>query len=380
MYLNTSSRFTSSAVLHTYKIKIPRVYDYNTIATRGGIADEVATFADLASHPDVLISMDLLGPNWASQFYNLEQSKDTIPGVPIEDRPEIGFEQITADNGLGWIRFRMPIDYTASGAGNGNGFSAVLNFVPVPQVAGTAPVGPTTTAPMGPTELWFQYGIMVEDDWAGTTDSWHTGGKIPGMTGRYGYHQYSNANNAYYWDTWVENQSPGLGRWLFPGDGYGNYSVWAGWAARMGWENRVFGSVDNPMRFTTPITTYCYWPLKPQSGSGDVEAYLRAQLRPGRQHTIEQHIKMNTVDQTVLDAGGNGVGNPDGELDVWLDGRLVYSRQDIVWRHHIGIAIQDAWVTFYNGGSEQGYEEHHARLGPIIVARRYIGPRFSSEY
>lgn len=230
---------------------------------------------------------------------------------------------------------------------------------------------------MGPTELHVAYGVMAEDDFAGITDLWHNGGKLPGLTGMYG--TPVGLDSGRYWDNWVEGQTPGVGRWRFKGEPSTSQDLWAGWSARIGWESRVLGAIKNAMRKCVALSTYFYWPMYLLSGSGQTISFERAQLHPMRHHTIEQHIKMNTVDNTVRDAGGNGVGNPDGVIEVWLDGILVYARYDVIWTHHIGIAIQDFWATFYNGGTQAGNDIHHQRFGPVIIAKRYIGHRFTSD-
>jgi hypothetical protein len=75
-----------------------------------------------------------------------------------------------------------------------------------------------------------------------------------------------------------------------------------------------------------------------------------------------------------FDQYGNGVGVYDGILEAWLDGIKVYSNHAFRFRQHPCIGIEEAWVRIKNGGTLSPFLQRYVTMGPVIVAKRYIGP------
>jgi hypothetical protein len=95
----------------------------------------------------------------------------------------------------------------------------------------------------------------------------------------------------------------------------------------------------------------------------------------GRWVTIESHVKVNTIDMSVLDDQGNGVARNDGIYEVWLDGVLVGGRYNMAWMRHPSMGIQGTWTMAYHGGNSVTDHDIWWRIRNPVIARRYIGPR-----
>ena len=122
---------------------------------------------------------------------------------------------------------------------------------------------------------------------------------------------------------------PGLGGKLGPGlcggscNGGGRIPTGAdGWSARIGFDERGNGTV------------YAYLPTSVSWGTviGTVP------LARGRWTSVVEEVRLNTV------------GQADGQIKVWADGRLVVDRQGLVFRTTDSLKIDGLYFdTFYGG-------------------------------
>jgi hypothetical protein len=89
------------------------------------------------------------------------------------------------------------------------------------------------------------------------------------------------------------------------------------------------------------------------------EGYLRA----GKIHSIEQEILLNTI------------GAADGEMRIWLDGRVVLDERGMQMRSTAESKIWDnPFANVYHGGVKPPLTQFHVDIGGICVATEYIGP------
>lgn len=181
-----------------------------------------------------------------------------------------------------------------------------------------------------PEEVYFRYYLRLARDWLGAID----GGKLPGLAGTYGE------------------------------------AGWGGrtWNGNKGWSLRgSFGAPPpegHPAAGRVMLGTYAYHAKS--TTYGEVlpwsDADLAGLVEPDRWYCIEQHLKLNTP------------GREDGLLQVWVDGHLAMSRNDLRLRDLPHIRIEEVWMNFYHGGTRPTPQALHAWIDGVVVARRRIGP------
>lgn len=176
-------------------------------------------------------------------------------------------------------------------------------------------------------ELFFRYYLRFGDDWDPTVD----GGKLPGLAGTYGK------------AGWGGRRSDGTN----------------GWALRGGFL-RAFPS-DHPMYGFTQMVTYAYH-ADMKSEYGEHWTWPGAILQRNRWYCIEQQVRMNRP------------GAADGELRVWVDGRLVMERNNVRLRTVDRLHIENVWLDVYHGGLAPSPYDQHLYIDNVVVARRYVGP------
>ncbi|WP_114327638.1 polysaccharide lyase [Candidatus Colwellia aromaticivorans] len=179
-----------------------------------------------------------------------------------------------------------------------------------------------------PLSLYFRYYIRLGDNWDSTL-----GGKFPGIAGTYNK---------------------------------------AGWGGRKvngtnGWSARGFFSTSvpngEPFEGTTPLGNYVYHPdFNNRYGEGVMWGTARSSLVKNRWYCIEQHIKLNEL------------GKKNGELNVWVDGILSYSRKNFRFRDVDSLKIESVWIDFYHGGTIKPKTVQEIYIDNIVIATEYIGP------
>lgn len=187
-----------------------------------------------------------------------------------------------------------------------------------------------------PEEIYFRYYLRLGSDWNQTVQ----GGKMPGISGTYG------------------------------AAGWGGRKVDGtdGWSAR----GSFFRSIPNknPLGGLHPIGTYCYHAdMKGQYGDSWVwNRGYRGYLQNNRWYCIEQFLKLNTP------GSSGGLGQNDGVLRAWVDGRLAFEKTDIRFRHVDRLKIEQVWMNVYHGGTIPSPYDQHLFIDNVVIARQYIGP------
>lgn len=186
-----------------------------------------------------------------------------------------------------------------------------------------------------PTEIYFRYYVRLADDWNQTVD----GGKMPGIAGTYGVAGWG-------------------GR---PSDGTN------GWSARGSFSETI--PEGNPLGLYTPVGNYVYH-ADMEGSYGDVfiwnenwgaEGYGGI-LQRNHWYCLEQYLRMNTV------------GQHDGVLRAWVDGRLSFERTDFSYRTVESLLIEEIWLNVYHGGTDPSPYDQHLYIDNIVIAASYIGP------
>ena len=85
-------------------------------------------------------------------------------------------------------------------------------------------------------------------------------------------------------------------------------------------------------------------------------------LENNRWYCIEQYVKMNTPRQK------NGV------VRAWIDGRRVFEKTDVRFRHVPDIRIEKVWLNVYHGGVLPAPRDMSLYIDNLVIARQYIGP------
>lgn len=118
-----------------------------------------------------------------------------------------------------------------------------------------------------------------------------------------------------------------------------------------------------------------------------------------RWYCIETRLRLNSVDRpaTLPDgsphviAGVPQFWTPDGELDVWIDGRLAYSKSGLVMRSLPRLALQgmdrnvylpaaaelgirDLWLNWFHGGLTKSSRDRVLFFSQLAWGTEYIGP------
>jgi hypothetical protein len=181
-----------------------------------------------------------------------------------------------------------------------------------------------------PEEVYFRYYVRFAADWLPTLD----GGKLPGISATYG-----NAG-------WGGRRSDGASGWSMRGSFLPTPSV------------------GNPYHGRIPLGTYAYHAdMKDDTGDAwQWSAGGQALLDRDRWYCVEQYFRVNRV------------GESDGVLRAWVDGRLVFERAGIRVRDVASIRIEEIWMNVYFGGRQPSPTEMHLFIDNVVVARSYIGP------
>jgi hypothetical protein len=180
-----------------------------------------------------------------------------------------------------------------------------------------------------PEEMYFRYYLRFGDDWNTLDD-----GKMPGFGGTYG-------------------RAGSGGR---PSDGTN------GWSARGSYSEVL--PPGNPLGGTIPMGHYVYH-VDMEGDYGDVDLWqrdYRGYFEKNRWYCIEQYIKLNTLGQN------------DGILRSWVDGRLAYERTNWRWRDVDSLKIERIWMIVYHGGPVTAPQDSHLYIDNVVIADRYIGP------
>lgn len=289
---------------------------------RDGIAATVAKDSELAAHPAVLLYDDIAGPDYVvANFQGVGGSTGGVLNVEAIRWPQYGlaaarvWSATTNQKIVGWHHWAEPKQNPPKtwqrDFGNGH------------------------------THLFCRYLLEIgEDVKEGMTEG---GMKLPGMTGTY---DWSTSGAV----TLPEPAADGT------------------WEMRL-WHTGVAHSHPDIYH----LATYYYGveaPLSKYAGQGDPRGprFTKAYLKAGRIYSIEQEVKLNTLD-------ANGKPNSDGIERVWVDGVLAYENTSFAIRGYDNVRIQSIpFVNIYHGGMGMPSKTFHYDIGGICVATEYIGP------
>ncbi len=113
-----------------------------------------------------------------------------------------------------------------------------------------------------------------------------------------------------------------------------------GWSARVGWR------VDRSDNFNLFFYTYH---MDRSRDHGDLMPW-NVSVPRDTWITVTQHLKVNSL--------GEMGANFDGELEAWVDGRLVFSRTDLRFTSTTDYeVIKNFWLTVYFGGNRTAPEK-----------------------
>ncbi len=192
-------------------------------------------------------------------------------------------------------------------------------------------IGAKYLLPEGLKKAYFRYYLRLGDSWQ--LDS---GGKLPGFSGIYN----SGAG-------WGGRKSDGSN----------------GWSARMFMNPTL--SASNILANKTPIGSYLYH-ADMKKIYGDSEFWNlnnESLLKKNSWYSIEQYIELNTPNKK------------DGQLNAWVNGKLVYSNTNIRFSDNPEIGLESVWLNVYHGGKTAAPKDLTIFIDDLIISNSYIGPR-----
>lgn len=180
--------------------------------------------------------------------------------------------------------------------------------------------------------IYFRYFLRFGDTWVTTID-----GKLPGFSGTY--------NNKVYRGGWGGRPSNGNN----------------GWSARGKFAQTTPNY--NPLADRIPVGTYLYHSNMSSTYGESLYWDMTRDfvLKKNKWYAIEQKIKMNTI------------GNNDGELQSWIDGKLVYSETNLNFSNHPEVGVEAIWLNVYHGGKKTANKEITLYIDELTVSTNYIG-------
>lgn len=184
---------------------------------------------------------------------------------------------------------------------------------------------------------------------------------------------YNVASGGYWQETTGNGGSPGDGRKVrYWNKIAGKYQwMYRGHMLRMecGVEPNDYG---NPYVDLRPVEAYCYH--NDQTNLyGELMRMGNSLVRKGQRACVEYHIKANTI-SGPFDTDGNGVANPDGVLEFWIDGAKVFERTNMRFFCHPDMGVENGVLSVMTGGKHPAEVPLHYTLNHFATATQYIGP------
>lgn len=183
-----------------------------------------------------------------------------------------------------------------------------------------------------PTEAYLRYYVRFGDNWKPTVD----GGKMPGFAGTYGK------------AGWGGRKPDGTD----------------GWSARGSF--RKWGNPDNPLYGKTVLGNYAYY-ADQKDAYGDIWDW-NAAVPNNEWHFVEQHVRLNAP------------GKHDGVIRVWVDGRQVFEKTDVMMRTVDSLKIETAWLNVYHGGTAVSPRDQYVYFDNVVVAKKYVGAASATSF
>lgn len=181
-------------------------------------------------------------------------------------------------------------------------------------------LGTFRAVPGRPDEAWFRYMIAL-DEWAPSQS-----GKLPGFASLRG----SSARGC----VPATDAAPG-------------------WSARMMY--RASGTAGAP-EGASRLGYYVYHLDQPTDCGEIMEWADPGVVAPGGWHCIEGHIRLNDV------------GERNGVLQGWVDGKVAFQRDGLRFRDRPDIGVDDLWLNVYSGGKAASPEQLSLRLDEVAIS------------
>jgi hypothetical protein len=354
--LHASYLYSKPCTIDVYELDQPMVFNSALHKPVLGIAAAHPKDVDIVGHPDVYVADDFTPKNdWRAGFWD-PPAKDT---TYQHDGPRGGiaahsqYRKGSYSSGLSLKRNWTDVAKTTRNPRND---LPVALEIPPSEFLAKMHQG-------CPEDLYFRYYFMAKPGY----QCGRQGKKLPGLAGQYG-----RWLNTRYAAIDGNGGAPTSGRRQWHPDGYFYYS---GWSMR---HHAAVGAYDDsPHARRIPLSYYAYHAQ--MAGPFGDNWYWGNHLvgwcviEEGKWYCFEHRIKMNSI-AGPHDALGNGIGQPDGIVQGWLDGVLVFDRRDVVLRHHPAIKIDCLWLNHYHGGKLAAERDHPFAMANMVVARRYIGP------
>jgi hypothetical protein len=279
-----------------------------------GIADTVATDADLADHPSVLAYCGFSSAEEIDGFFNWG-------GGPV-------VEYIT------WTEYPMPAIRVSANTTRNTSYNARTYTVNAPGIRNPQP-WMVSSPRQAPQHVFTRYLLRMEDD---VPLGVNQGRKLPAASGA--LTQYVNTS----WGV----------------DFFGADNSW-GFALDAQLPSAANGNCMG-------VTPYVY------DMNNRMSSPLRGQVIPtgvafktSHTYCIEIEVKMNT-------ANGLGGWNEDGVLAVWLDGVEVFRDVTRWWRDTEMANYLTGECLIMHGGNNKPHATIHDQMGGWCIATEYIGP------
>jgi hypothetical protein len=293
-----------------------------------GIAATVARDSGLASHADVLTYDDLVSESYINDHY-LVVRPTSVGGLEFELDSTYGFTRAlcygnqTSQRAVAWHKWAQPLSAPPRKLNNARWRR--------PYKQGQS---------LGYDEIFFRFMFRIGADLRAAFNE--DGMKLPGLAGTYD------------WSTSGAVTSP-------PPSSDGTFE------ARL-WHSKASDVHQQLYRAAT------YWygadhSMAQYRGIGSIRYFNRANFcfKAEQEYAVEQHVKLNTFT--------NGVLNHDGIYEVWIDGVLVHRQTDVYIRKYPEVQIQDLpFVNIYHGGMGMPKGRYHICLASMVTATKYIGP------
>jgi hypothetical protein len=333
LFLTVTRREPPGGRIDVFEVAAPKLFSGG--AVEYGLATKYDKDAGIASDPDVMYATDFTG-KWQAWF----NEGGTMGSEKTRPDPLLG------GNPACFMEFRR-------------GEFAAMNYDHSCGRAGE----------QGPEESFLRYYWLFEPDFqCGLQPK-----KIPGPAGRYGVWR---AQSRYWNHSSGNGGNPVDGKMHADGELQG-FSLRAV-AGQGAWD-------DTPVPHLIPMVTYAYtsemagvsyYGIPWRWGNSDI-GFVNCE--PGRYYCFETRVKMNTL-TGPKDALGNQAANADGVFEAWVDGVKVFTRNNVIYRYHDRIRIDEpAWLDCFHGGTTPAETRHGFRIAKLVVARKYIGPMNSGS-
>lgn len=353
---------------------------------RLGIANEVASDAELKNHPDVLSYSDLIDADAVYRDFNVTEPMST-GGVVFERDPKYGF---TWAHCHAWA--------PGPGETGGGQRNVAWHKFAQPVVAGKPYTRPFEVGKaLGYDEIYLRYMFLVGNDLRAAFNE--LGMKLPGLAGYYGWGATPGVRG--WWECRLWHSMPNTAHpHLYRGATY-YYSAQFGYSAQILYYNKVpfcfeaeqGYSVEQHIKlntvypsstgkFTLPGKVEKPWTVRLLTEKLRVGLVVEGDgFQPGtRIYSVDGPEQITLTleparDGTDVPLTFGRLADADGIYQVSINGVLVDDRADMLFREFSEIQIHDwPFVNLYHGGMHNPKARYHESLASFVVSQKYIGP------